>query len=250
MPSRPAIAVRCMIALVEPPSACRVRMAFSNASCVIIFDGRRSCSTAAIICLPDASASWARRESTAGMAALPGSAIPSDSPIDAIVEAVPMTMQWPGLRTIEFCSSAHCSSVMRPARNSVWYRRQSVQEPSSSPRQLPLSCGPPVTRMAGMSALAAPISRAGVVLSQPPSSTTPSSGFALMDSSTSMLIRLRKSIVVGRMLYSPRDMTGNSIGKPPACHTPRFTASASWRRCALQCVNSLQVLQMPMMGLF
>ena len=41
-------------------------MAFSKASCVIIFDGRRSSSTSFMICLPDASASWMRRESTAG----------------------------------------------------------------------------------------------------------------------------------------------------------------------------------------
>src|SRR5262249_30046308 len=102
--------------------------------------------------------------------------------------------------------------------------------------------------MAGMSALAAPMSSAGVVLSQPPSNTTPSSGLAVIDSSTSMLMRLRYSMVVGRMLYSPSDITGNSSGKPPACQTPRLTASATWRRWALQCVSSLQVLQMPMIG--
>ena len=125
-----------------------------------------------------------------------------------------------------------------------------MQDPNSSPRQFPFSCGPPVTSIAGTSALAAPISNAGVVLSQPPSSTTPSSGFALIDSSTSMLIRLRNSIVVGRILYSPSDITGNSIGNPPACHTPRLTAAANCRKCALQCVNSLHVLQIPITGLF
>ena len=69
----------------------------------------------------------------------------------------------------------------------------------SPPRYLPLSIGPPVTMIAGRSTLAAPMSCAGVVLSQPLSSTTPSMGFARIDSSTSMLIRLRNSIVVGRM---------------------------------------------------
>ena len=93
--------------------------------------------------------------------------------------------------------------------------RQSVHEPSSSPFQFPLSCGPPVTKIAGMSALAAPISNAGVVLSQPPSKTTPSSGFAVIDSSTSILRRFLYNMVVGFMLYSPSDMTGNSIGNPP-----------------------------------
>ena len=48
--------------------------------------------------------------------------------------------------------------------------------------------------------LAAPISSAGVVLSQPTSSTTPSIGLPRIDSSTSMLARLRNSMAVGRML--------------------------------------------------
>ena len=125
------------------------------------------------------------------MSALPGSAIPSVSHIAAMVDAVPMTPQWPGLRMIAPCRSAQSSSVILPARSSCWYRRQSVHVPNSSPRQLALSCGPPVTMIAGTSALIAPISIAGVVLSHPASSTTPSSGFARTDSSTSMLIRLR-----------------------------------------------------------
>ena len=91
--------------------------------------------------------------------------------------------------------------------------------------------------MAGMSALAAPISCAGVVLSQPHSSTTPSSGLARIDSSTSIAIRLRNSMVVGRMNISPSEMVGNSSGNPPAAHTPRFTASATSRRCEVAVVQ-------------
>ena len=64
--------------------------------------------------------------------------------------------------------------------------------------------------------MAAPISSAGVVLSQPVSSTTPSIGLPRIDSSTSMLARLRNSMAVGRSSVSPSDMTGNSTGKPPA----------------------------------
>ena len=37
----------------------------------------------------------------------------------AIVEAVPIVMQCPGLRTMHFCRSFHCSSVISPARHSV-----------------------------------------------------------------------------------------------------------------------------------
>ena len=80
---------------------------------------------------------------------------------------------------------------------------------------------------AGTSAEAAPISMAGVVLSQPESRTTASSGYARMHSSTSIAIRLRKSIVVGFMRISPSEIVGNSSGNPPALNTPRLTASAS-----------------------
>ena len=34
-------------------------------------------------------------------------------------------------------------------------------------------------------------------------------------------------MVVGFMNISPSEMVGNSSGKPPAAHTPRFTASAT-----------------------
>ena len=103
--------------------------------------------------------------------------------------------------------------------------------------------------IAGMSAEAAPISIAGVVLSQPQRRSTPSTGLARMDSSTSIAMRLRKSMVVGFMYCSPSEITGNSSGKPPAAHTPRLTASATWRRCALQLFSSLKELQIPMTGL-
>ena len=109
--------------------------------------------------------------------------------------------------------------------------------------------GPPVTMTAGMSAEIAPIICAGVVLSQPQSSTTPSSGLARIDSSTSIAIRLRNIIDVGRMKGSPSEMVGNSSGKPPAAHTPRLTASATCRKCALQLLSSDQELQIPITGL-
>ena len=79
---------------------------------------------------------------------------------------------------------------------------------------------PAVTTIAGRSALAAPISWAGMVLSQPPSSTTPSIGWPRIISSVSIAIRLRNSMVVGDRKISPSEMVGNSSGRPPACHTP------------------------------
>jgi hypothetical protein len=69
-----------------------------------------------------------------------------------------------------------------------------------------------------------------------------------MHSSTSIAIRLRKSMVVGFIRISPSEITGNSSGKPPALHTPRFTASASWRRWALQLLSSDHELQIPTTG--
>ena len=87
-----------------------------------------------------------------------------------------MTMQCPLERDIQDSASQSSSSVRRPARRSAQSRHASVPEPSSSARHLPLSIGPPVTMTAGMSADAAPISIAGVVLSHPDSSTAASSG--------------------------------------------------------------------------
>ena len=65
---------------------------------------------------PDISASARRRESAAGMAALPGSAMPSASAIAAIVDAVPITMQCPLERERQASTSAITSSVISPAR--------------------------------------------------------------------------------------------------------------------------------------
>src|SRR6187399_1122924 len=118
-------------------------------------------------------------------------------------------------------------------------------EPTHSPRNLPFNIGPPGTTSVGKSTLQAPITVDGVVLSQPVSNTMPSSGLARIDSSVSMLARFLNSIVVGRMMVSPREVTGNSNGNPPASATPRFTISAKSRKWPLQGVSSDHVLQIP-----
>ena len=69
--------------------------------------------------------------------------------------------------------------------------RQISLVPISRPLYLPVSIGPPDTTMVGIFTLHAPITNEGVVLSQPHKRTTPSIGFARIDSSTSMLARLR-----------------------------------------------------------
>ena len=97
-PSRPAIAMRWITALVEPPMAWSVRIAFSNASRVMMSEGRVPAATRSMIWDPARSATWRRRESTAGIAALPLGAMPSASVMQAIVDAVPIGEQCPKLR--------------------------------------------------------------------------------------------------------------------------------------------------------
>src|SRR5262245_47741080 len=159
-----------------------------------------------------------------------GRPIPRASTMDAIVEAVPIVIQWPAERLIQLSASKKSHIGIAPLRTSSLYFQTAVPEPISSPRNFPLSIGPPEIVIVGRSQLEAPIRQAGVVLSQPTRSTTPSIGLARIDSSTSMLARLRKSMAVGRMSGSPSDITGNSSGNPPASYIPRLTQSAIRRK--------------------
>ena len=127
-----------------------------------------------------------RRESTAGIAALVGRPIPRASTIDAIVDAVPMVMQCPAERDMHDSASTMSASSIAPVLSISVNFQTCVPEPMSSPRNLPLSIGPPDTPIVGRSHDAAPISSAGVVLSQPMRSTMPSNGLARIDSSTSI----------------------------------------------------------------
>ena len=65
---------------------------------------------------------------------------------------------------------------MRPAACSWRAHHTTVPEPARSPFHQPLSMGPPDRTIAGVSTVAAAMMAAGVVLSQPVVSTTPSSG--------------------------------------------------------------------------
>ena len=89
-------------------------------------------------------------------------AMPIQETIEAIVEAVPIVMQWPWLRCMQLSASKKSCSFSVPARTCSLICQTPVPEPSSWPRHLPLSIGPPLTPMVGRSALAAPISSAGV----------------------------------------------------------------------------------------
>ena len=166
----------------------------------------------------------------------------------AMVDAVPMVMQWPCERFMHDSASVNSSCDMVPARTISDIIHTPVPEPISWPRNLPFNIGPPERPIVGKLQLAAPIINAGVVLSQPIKSTTPSIGLPRIDSSTSMLAKLRNSIAVGRSCASPSDMTGNSKGNPPASYTPRLTYSTNVRKWLLHEVRSEKVLQIPMTG--
>jgi hypothetical protein len=190
-PARPAIAIRWTIALVDPPRAMATMTAFSNASVVSRSRGLRSSHTMSTMRRPAAVAMRGWEESAAGIEEAPGSIRPSASATAAMVEAVPMVMQVPKERAMPSSISLQAQSSRFPARFSAQYFQTSVPLPSTCPRQLPRSIGPAETKMAGRFMLVAPMSRAGTVLSQPPSSTTPSTGFARRISSASIASRLR-----------------------------------------------------------
>ena len=86
---------------------------------------------------------------------------------------------------------SHCSSVTFPARFSAQYFHTSEPLPSARPRQSPRSIGPAGMKIVGRFIDSAPISSAGVVLSQPPISTQPSAGYERSSSSVSIASRLR-----------------------------------------------------------
>ena len=102
--------------------------------------------------------------------------------------------------------------------------------------------------MAGTPALAAAMSWAGTVLSQPPISTAASMGWARIISSVSIAMRLRKSMVVGCMKGSPSEIVGKASGSPPAAVTPRLTASISAGTVPWQLTRPLPVFTMPITG--
>ncbi len=93
-----------------------------------------------------------------------------------MVEAVPMVLQCPIEGALEATISMNSSSLMRPAACSWRASQTAMPEPERLPFHQPLSIGPPDRTIAGIFTVAAAMMQAGVVLSQPVISTTPSSG--------------------------------------------------------------------------
>jgi hypothetical protein len=86
-------------------------------------------------------------------------------------------------------------------------------------------------------------------LSHPPISTAPSAGYERNSSSASIARKLRYMSGLGLEKISAIDIAGISSGKPPACHTPRFTSSTRWRKCWWQGLISLHVFKIAITGL-
>ena len=125
-----------------------------------------------------------------------------------MVEAVPIVLQWPRLRIMADSDCRKSAWVIVPARTSSESFHTSVPHPSAEPRNVPVIIGPPGTTTAGRSTDAAAMSSDGIVLSQPPRSTTPSMGLARSISSMAIAAMFRQSIAVGRTSVSPSDTTG------------------------------------------
>ena len=228
--------------------AASATIALANEAFVRRVEGRRSAATISTASRPVPCAASSSRLSAAGVPATPGTTIPSASATSAIVEAVPIVLQCPRDRIIAFSERVKSSADRVPARTSSESRKTSVPQPSGTPRKVPVSIGPPGTTTAGRSTEAAAMSSAGMVLSQPPRSTSPSIGLARKTSSICIAARLRHSIAVGRTCVSPRPMTGTSSGVPPAARTPSRTAAATSVRCRLQGTRSDAVFAMAIWG--
>ena len=178
--------------------------------------------------------SAAGRRASPGCVAARGSARPIVSTMHAIVLAVPITMQVPGvgasrpLIALDLARRRCGRRGSRPTAAGSRCRRRAARPGGGRP-----ASARPERTIAGTSADAAAIICAGMVLSQPPISTTASIGCARIISSVSIAIRLRRNMLVGYANDSWIEMVGNSIGSPPASITPRLIASTSLRHVAV-----------------
>ena len=102
--------------------------------------------------------------------------MPSASASEFIVDAVPIVLQCPAEGADDATSSVNPVASISPRAISSRACQMIVPEPVRSPLNQPFSIGPPESTIAGMSTVAAAMICAGVVLSQPVVSTTPSIG--------------------------------------------------------------------------
>src|SRR5260370_14761412 len=138
MPARPAIAARCTMALVEPEIACRITEALRSDDLVRISLGFGPPAMAISAArLPVASAKRQRSDDTAGAVAEPGSMKPSVSARQAMVEAVPITIQVPGVGIHSSWARLRAWSSSEPSREDAHGPPQSAHAPRRVPPCLP-----------------------------------------------------------------------------------------------------------------
>src|SRR3954451_20387082 len=131
---RLAIAVKWIKPLVDPPIACSTTCALRNDDAVRNSLGFGPFALAmAAATLPLASAERNRSACGAGMGALIGSDRPIASVMQAMVLAVPITMQVPTEGARRALTASISTSSISPARYFAHSRRQSVQAPNTSP---------------------------------------------------------------------------------------------------------------------
>ena len=121
------------MALVDPPMHISTRSAFSTDLAVITCDGVMRVVSRRTAAVPVCSAATSRWAFTAGMAAVPGSDMPSVSAMHAIVLAVPITAQVPAVTDSCASIASICWSLIVPARYLPQKLRQSVQAPRRWP---------------------------------------------------------------------------------------------------------------------
>ena len=177
-----AIASRCSTALVEPPSAITTRIAFRNASRVMMSRGLRPRRRQAITACPAAIRSCSLRGSTAGIEELPGSAMPSASTAEDMVLAVymPPHAPWQGMAARSM--PARSASSIRPALKAPTASNAEIIS-TSRPRCTPGRMLPPYTNTLGMFSRAIGITVPGMVLSQPPMPMMQSNWWPIVTSS-------------------------------------------------------------------
>src|SRR5436190_19025271 len=120
--------------LVEPPIACSTTCAFLKDASVSSSLGLGPFANAiAAATLPLDSAERKRSACGAGIVALIGNDKPSASVMQAMVLAVPITMQVPTEGARRPLTASISTSSISPARYFAQSRRQSVQAPNTSP---------------------------------------------------------------------------------------------------------------------
>src|SRR5262245_552164 len=128
--------------------------------------------------------------------------MPSASAIAFIEDAVPIVLQWPALGADAATRSMNSLYPISPRARRRLDSQMTSPEPARRPLYQPLSIGPPDRTIAGMLTVAAAHRQAGVVLSHPVVSTTPSNGYPYSTSTSPRYAKLRSSDAVGRLPVS------------------------------------------------